>query len=396
MKKFSDFLTEARTVAGEQAAKMGLTHAGKGYYADRQGNIVAKSTNGGAKLEKLSPEQSAAVQGADPEQQQAPEGEEETTEEGGHIAFTFGRFNPPTVGHEKLLSAVAAVPNVAEYRIYPSRVSDGKKNPLEAGYKIGIMKKAYPQHAEQIQNSGNTKNIFDVMQGFAKDGYSEVTLVVGDDRVQEFQGLLEKYNGNLYEFAAINVVSAGARDPDAEGVEGMSASKLRAAAAEGDFKTFRSGIPKALKDEEVEKLLGRVRSGMGMSVEVTEDFDLGVNANLWEIAPKLDPMEYRDQFFNENIMKVGAFVQHDDSGVIGRVVYRGPNYVLYIDEQKRKFRSWISSLTEVVGFDFTPMGEMGTPELTRKVAAMTPGQPSLKFSGVQDKLNKRRKTTEGK
>ena len=158
----------------------------------------------------------------------------------------------------------------------------------------------------------------------------------------------------------------------------------------------RSGIPKALKDDEVEKLLGRVRSGMGMSVEVTEDFDLGVNANLWEIAPKLDPVEHRDQFFNENIMKVGAFVQHDDSGVIGRVVYRGPNYVLYIDEQKRKFRSWISSLTEVAGFDFTPMGEMGTPELTKKIAAMTPGQPSLKFSGVKDKLNKRRKSTEGK
>jgi hypothetical protein len=396
MKKFSDFLTEARTAAGEQAAKMGLTHAGKGYYADRQGNIVAKSVNGGAKLEKVTPEQAAAVQQQEPEQQQAPEGEEEAAEEGGHIAFTFGRFNPPTVGHEKLLDAVASVPDVAEYRIYPSRVSDGKKNPLEPGYKVGVMKKAYPKHAEQIVNSGNTKNIFDVMQGFAKDGYSEVTLVVGDDRVQEFQGLLEKYNGNLYEFATINVVSAGARDPDAEGVEGMSASKLRAAAAEGDFKTFRSGIPKALKDDEVEKLLGRVRSGMGMSVEVTEDFDLGVNANLWEIAPKLDPVEHRDQFFNENIMKVGAFVQHDDSGVVGRVVYRGPNYVLYIDEQKRKFRSWISSLTEVAGFDFTPMGEMGTPELTKKIAAMTPGQPSLKFSGVKDKLNKRRKSTEGK
>jgi hypothetical protein len=396
MKKFSDFLTEARTAAGEQAARMGLTHAGKGYYADRQGNIVARSINGGAKLEKVTPEQAAAVQQQAEPEKQAPEGEEQAPEEGGHIAFTFGRFNPPTVGHEKLLDAVASVPNVSEYRIFPSRVSDGKKNPLEPGYKVGIMKKAYPKHADQIVNSGNTKNVFDVMQGFAKDGYSEVTLVVGDDRVQEFRGLLEKYNGNLYEFAAINVISAGARDQDAEGVEGMSASKLRAAAAEGDFKTFRSGIPKALKDDEVEKLLGRVRSGMGMSVEVTEDFDLGVNANLWEIAPKLDPVEYRDQFFTENIMKVGAFVQHDDSGIIGRVVYRGPNYVLYIDEQKRKFRSWISSLTEVAGFDFTPMGEMGTPELTKKIVAMTPGQSTLKFSGVQDKLNKRRKSTEGK
>ena len=110
---------------------------------------------------------------------------------------SFGRFNPPTVGHEKLLDAVASVPNVAGYRIYPSRVSDGKKNPLEPGYKVGVMKKAYPKHAEQIVNSGNTKNIFDVMQGFAKDGYSEVTLVVGDDRVQEFQTLLEVQRQSL-------------------------------------------------------------------------------------------------------------------------------------------------------------------------------------------------------
>ena len=395
MKKFSDFLTEARTAAGEAASKMGLTHMGKGYYADRQGNIVARSVNGGAKLEKVTPEQAAqATQQADPQQQAAPE--EEETADGGHIAITFGRFNPPTVGHEKLVNAVARVPGIQEYRIYPSRTMDGKKNPLEPGYKIRVMKKAYPSHADQIINSSSSKNIFDVMTGLEKDGYTQVTLVVGDDRVQEFQGLLEKYNGNLYNFEQINVASAGTRDPDAEGVEGMSASKLRAAAADGDFKQFRSGIPKALKDEEAEELMMKVRSGMGMSTEVTEDFDLGVNAQLWEIAPKLDPEEYRDNFFRENIMKVGSFVQHDDNGIIGRVVYRGPNYVLYIDESKRKYRSWITSLTEVSGFDFTPMGEMGTPELTKKVASMTPGQPPLKFSGVRDKLNRKRNSPESK
>ena len=232
MKKFSDFLTEARTAAGEQAAKMGLTHMGKGYYADRQGNIVARSVQGGSKLEKVTPEQAAQVQQqAEPEAPQQQGGEEEAAE-GGHIAFTFGRFNPPTVGHEKLVNAVARVPGISEYRIYPSRTMDGKKNPLEPGYKIKVMKKAYPSHAESIVNSSTTNNIFDVMQGLGKDGYTQVTLVVGDDRVQEFQGLLEKYNGNLYNFEQINVVSAGARDPDAEGVEGMSASKLRAAAAD--------------------------------------------------------------------------------------------------------------------------------------------------------------------
>lgn len=139
----------------------------------------------------------------------------------------------------------------------------------------------------------------------------------------------------------------------------------------------------------------KVRSGMGMS-DVSEDFDMGVNANLWEIAPKLDLEEYRDQFFNENIMKVGSFVQHDDTGIIGRVVYRGTNYVLYIDEQKRKYRSWLTSLTEVSGFDFTPMGELGTPELSKKISSMTPGQPTVSFTAIKQKLNRKRKPTTDK
>lgn len=391
MKKFSDFLTEARTAAGEQAAKLGLRHMGKGYYADKQGNIVARSV-GGQRLEKVTPEQAAQVQGKTEEEPEKQQGQSDETAQG-TVAITFGRFNPPTIGHEKLINAVSTA--AEEYRIYPSRTMDGKKNPLEPGYKVKMMKKAYPQHAEQIINNNSARNIFDVMQGLEKDGYSEVVVVVGDDRVKEFQGLLEKYNGNLYNFDQIVVKSAGARDPDAEGVEGMSASKLRAAAAEGNFKQFRQGIPKALKDEEAEELMMRVRSGMGMS-DVSEDFDMGVNANLWEIAPKLDLEEYRDQFFNENIMKVGSFVQHDDTGIIGRVVYRGTNYVLYIDEQKRKFRSWLTSLTEVSGFDFTPMGELGTPELSKKISSMTPGQPTVSFTAIKQKLNRKRKPTTDK
>lgn len=388
MKKFSDFLTEARTAAGEAAAKMGLKHMGRGYYADRSGNIVARSI-GGQRLEKLTPEQAAQAVKDTEETEQDTATTDAPAAEAGHVAITFGRFNPPTIGHEKLVNAVAKVAD--DYRIYPSRTMDGKKNPLEPGYKIKVMKEAYPQHADKIINNGNAKNIFDVMQGLEKDGYTQVTLVVGEDRVKEFQGLLEKYNGNLYNFEQINVVSAGSRDPDADGVEGMSASKMREAAAKGDIKTFSSGIPKTLKPEKIEELMMKVRSGMGMSTEVSEDFDLGINAQLWEIAPKLDPDEYRDQFFRENIMKVGSFVQHDDTGIVGRVVYRGPNYVLYIDESKRKYRSWLSSLTEVAGFDFTPAGEIGTPELTKKIVDMTPGQPRVNFSGVRDKLNRKRK-----
>ena len=113
--------------------------------------------------------------------------------------------------------------------IYPSRSQDAKKNPLDAGKKVGYMKKMFPEFEENIVDDDSKRTIFDVLTAASEQGYKKVNIVVGADRRVEFQNLAHKYNGDLYEFDEIDVVSAGARDPDAEGLAGMSASKLRKA-----------------------------------------------------------------------------------------------------------------------------------------------------------------------
>ena len=245
--KLSQFLKEARTVAGEAAAKRGLSHAGHGYYADRQGNIVAKS-EGGERLVAVSKQEAdQATQGANQGAEEDAYKQENGGEGLGTIALTFGRFNPPTIGHEKLLDAVASE-GADAYRIYPSRTVDPKKNPLEPESKIQYMQQMFKEHSDAIVNDGDMSNIFNVLSTLNQEGYSGVTMVVGSDRVSEFKGLLEKYNGVAYDFEELAVVSAGERDPDSDGVEGMSASKMRAFAASGDFEGFSQGLPKGFSN----------------------------------------------------------------------------------------------------------------------------------------------------
>ena len=152
------------------------------------------------------------------------------TSEGAVIVF--GRFNPPTVGHEKLLKKAQSEASRLKYdlKIYPSRSVDAKKNPLQPGAKIEYMRKMFPDYEDSIKDDPNGRTIFDVLGACFNLGYKGVTIVVGQDRLSEFQSLAQKYNGDLYEFEDLQVISAGARDPDAEGIEGMSASKMRDAA----------------------------------------------------------------------------------------------------------------------------------------------------------------------
>ena len=196
-----------------------------------------------------------------------------TEEKGDTAIFTFGRFNPPTLGHEKLVIAVA---NVArreggEYFVYPSHTQDPKKNPLDQTTKVRYMKKMFSKHKENIIISTG-KNALQAASELHDEGYTNLVMVVGSDRVKDFQNLLDRYNGDenkahgFYDFDTIKVVSAGERDPDAEGVSGMSASKMRQSAVEGDFKTFRSGIPSSLNDKDTKKMFNDIRKGMRLSV----------------------------------------------------------------------------------------------------------------------------------
>ena len=384
MKKFSAFLSEAeRSFAAKSAEKLKLKHIGYGRYADPRGNVTHMSKDG-----KLVP-----ITDNDPGPQQSAGGEETANGEGqvdqGAISITFGRFNPPTVGHEKLLAKVAreAKASGGAYRIYPSRSEDPKKNPLDAGTKIKFMRLSYPDHANAIVDNDDMRTIFDVLTALDADGYSSVNIVVGGDRVSEFNSLAQKYNGDLYTFDEIKVVSAGGRDPDAEGVEGMSASKLRKAAAEDDFDTFSKGISKGLGKEGTEKLYLTLRQAM--QVEEFDDF-AEASYELHEIAPKLDPKGLREAYFNQDLFEVGTFVENINTGIVSKVVSRGSNYVISIDERDGIYRSWLKDLverTDIKFFNYTPAGEMGTDKLANYMRKLTPGEFIRKIN-KKDKVTK--------
>jgi hypothetical protein len=368
MKKFSAFLSEAeKSFASKDAEKLGLKHVGYGNYADPSGNVTHKSVQG--RLVKLS----AAEQQVKSNGSGEDTGEAQAPQDAGSISITFGRFNPPTIGHEALVKRVAREAKDGEYRIYPSQSQDPKKNPLGFAEKVKYMKMAYPDYADAIQQT-DARTIFDVLTALNDEGYSEVKIVVGGDRVTEFNSIAQKYNGKLYEFENILVVSAGDRDPDADGVEGMSASKMRKAAAEDDFKSFEKGIPTALGQKDKLRLYKSLRSSM--QVEGLDDFH-DASYQLYEIAPKLDPQGMREAYFKESLFEVDTFVENVNTGVIGKVVSKGSNYIIYIDEHETIFRSWLKDLMErndIKYFNFTPAGEMGTDKLANYMKKLTPGE----------------------
>ena len=180
-----------------------------------------------------------------------------------HIAFTFGRFNPPTIGHEKLINAVKAA--AGKYRIYVSKTHDIKKNPLDYNTKMQYLNAMFP--AANISND-KMKTILEIVVSLYDEGWENITLVVGDDRIADFDKMLNTYNGvegkahGYYNFNSINVVSAGQRDPDAEGAEGMSASKMRSAAVANDYDSFKQGLPNTF--EHGERLFKDVQQGMNL------------------------------------------------------------------------------------------------------------------------------------
>jgi len=213
---------------------------------------------------------------------------------GDDITFTFGRFNPPTVGHEKLIDATKQAAT-REYRVYASKTQDPKKNPLDYEKKVRWMKKMFPRHKAKIVSGGNYRNALDVAVKLYDEGFLHLTMVVGSDRVKEFNTLLKKYNGvdsthGLYDFKTIKVKSAGERDPDAEGVAGMSASKMRKAAMDNDFKSFALGLPPRFKDGD--RLFSDVKKEMPIKEFLEWDGDLEEASIMAVLGKKLFNKEY--------------------------------------------------------------------------------------------------------
>ena len=342
MKSFKKFLSEIVTQASTQATKLGLQGDGHGDWYDKEGNLVAKTVNKKLKFfgkrrpptsdERTKIEVNKQVAAKEDEK---AEREEIKKKEGdpADITVAFGRFNPPTVGHEKLLNRVKTVAGKGEYAIYPSRSNDPKKNPLDPEEKISYMQQMFPKHSERIVNDPESKTIFDVLKKSNAAGARSINIVVGADRLKEFENLANKYNGQLYDYDRIRVISAGERDAESEGVEGMSASKLRKAVASDDFESFSKGLPKGFGDENMKKLYSSLKKSMGVS-------------EMWMIAPKFDWKNLRENYVNENIFNVGDIVENDNTGLVGKILRRGANYIIAVTEGNMMFKSWIKDLSE--------------------------------------------------
>ncbi len=168
------------------------------------------------------------------------------------VVFSFGRLNPLTVGHLKLVDAVKAEAKKqgADARMYLSHTQNKKKDPLSYDDKIKYATKAFGS----IVTKSPAKTIIQVLKELEADGYKDITMVVGSDRVAEFDKLLQKYNGKDYNFDSIVIQSAGERDPDSDDVDGMSASKMRAAVKAGEFDKFQAGLPPKLSSADAKYL----------------------------------------------------------------------------------------------------------------------------------------------
>ena len=415
MKNLFQFLAEAgASQASAQAAKLNLKSDGHGSWIDSRGNIVATTEKGRLvfldkkkKAGDEGPVQQMAKRRADdnlagaPLQQKAApkkakpeEGEGEGgSAEGDTLTTAFGRFNPPTAGHEKLLQAARKAAVGGPLKIYPSRSQDPKKNPLDPDMKISYMKKMFPDYEEEIVNDSEMKTIFDVLTTAFEDGYKNVNIIVGADRQSEFENLATKYNGELYDFDQIRVISAGVRDSDAEGVEGMSASKLRKAVMDDDMDTFKKGTPKGLKGADVQAMFDAVRTGMKQKKKKVEE-----SYELWEIAPKYDPRGLREQYVNKKIFNIGDLVESLNTGLVGRIIRRGANHLICLTQEENMFKSWVKDVMEYTEVKMKsrmrdkkhPNTLVGTTGYLKNAMAAT-GTKKIKNFDIKEFINKYRK-----
>jgi hypothetical protein len=244
------------------------------------------------------------------------------------ITVTFGRFNPPTIGHEKLLNTVASEAAGGTYKIYASQSNDENKNPLQYSEKIKLMRSMFPKYGRNIIEDKSIKTIFDVAEKAYKDGFTRFILVVGEDRVEEFSKLLKKYqgqqlkNGGFYDFpGGIEVVSAGDRDPDSDDVEGMSASKMRQAVRDGDLKEFSKGLPRGFEDGISIFNLLRKRMGLKETTNFREHVQLSPLSSI------------REAYVRGEIFRVGESCRLKGGEVV-QIIKRGPNFLVTEGEKK--------------------------------------------------------------
>lgn len=244
------------------------------------------------------------------------------------VVLAFGRFNPPTIGHELLFKVVKklASSHNADYVIYASRTQDKKKNPLSVDRKIHYLKLMFPG-TNFVAANEEIRTFMEAAKLLNKK-YKNLIMVAGSDRVQEYTKLLNNYNGKEYNFDTIQVISAGERDPDSDEASGMSASKMRAAALKGDYPTFKKGLPSSIREIDGKLLMNELRQGMGLE---------GIKEQINLVKDDL-----REQYFRGEIFNVGDIVESNE--VQYEIVKRGSNHLLLKEENGNLISKWIQDV----------------------------------------------------
>jgi nicotinic acid mononucleotide adenylyltransferase len=247
------------------------------------------------------------------------------------VVFAFGRFNPPTTGHELLVKAVKklAQQKNADHAIYASRSQDAKKNPLSVDKKVKYLKLMFPRTTFVAANE-EARTFIEAAKQLNKK-YKNIVMVGGSDRVQEFKRLLNTYNGKDFHFDTIDVVSAGERDPDADDASGMSASKMRALAVKGDYAEFKKGLPSTVRDIDGKRLMNDIREGMGQTP---------IKEQILLVKDGL-----REQYFRGEIFNVGDIVE--SSGQQYTIAKRGSNHLLLKESTGKLVSKWIQDVQPI-------------------------------------------------
>ena len=255
------------------------------------------------------------------------------------LYFVWGRMNPPTAGHEKLLDFLKAKAGNNPYRIYLTQSEDQIKNPIPFAQKVKFARKGFPQYARQIMMDRKLKTIFDAVTSFYNEGFKRIVVVAGGDRIREYDITLNKYNGKkgrhgFYNFEKIQVLNAGDRDPEAKGVAGVSGTKLRGFVTDGDFTSFAQNMPKKLSNADAKQVFNAVRKGMGLK----EQKEFKNHVQLDSVSST------REAYVSGNLLGEGDTVILKETDEVATVVMLGANYVIVEDAMGKKFRKWIDAV----------------------------------------------------
>lgn len=284
----------------------------------------------------------------------------ELAEAKGLVVMAFGRMNPPTIGHLKLADKVKSVAGSNPYRIYLSQ-KVGPKDPLAWPKKIAWARLSFgSKHAKSIMADKEVKTFIQAAEKLYKEGFTQLIMVAGSDRIKEFQTLLDRYNGKpdragkvVFDFPdGVTVVSSGERDPDSsDPTEAISASVMRQAAQSGDFETFKKGSP--LKETDAKKLYLEVRKAMGVR-EVKEDLIIDSDYDA-----------LRDAYLRGEWGNIGDIVEAN--GFSGEIVRRGTNYLSFVDEDGKFHKAFLHQVGEDAWFRSRITDKIGG-KLQRKTA----------------------------